>query len=168
MLGRFMTAAALAAAAAAAGTTMVQAHDNDSPGERSRQTVIVSRAFTIAKGQCSQLPADVEVQGLGLERTTTVAEEVDGRLTYSRLSTITGTATDNFGGRYAFEYHNRLRNAPIPGSGIDVDTFKLTGKGPANGMSTFFRAKVTLDSGANPIGFEILEQNGDPFHCDPL
>jgi len=35
-------------------------------------------------------------------------------------------------------------------------------------MSTFFRAKVTLDSGANPTGFEILEQTGDPMHCDPL
>ena len=171
MLGRFTVTAALAAAAMAAGSTMVRAHDNGAGGdrsERSQQTVIVSRAFTIPKGQCSQLPADVEVQGLGLERTTTVAEEIDGRLHYSRLSTISGTATDNFGGQYTFVYHNRLANAPIPGSGIDIDTFKLTGKGAANGMSTFFRAKVTLDSGANPIGFEILEQNGDPFHCDPL
>jgi len=164
MVGRF-TAAAVATAAVAAGTAMVSAHGN---GERSRQTVIVSRAFTIAKGQCSQLPADVEVQGLGLERTTTVAEEIDGRLTYSRVSTISGTASDNFGGTYTFEYQNRFSRAPIPGSGIDVDTFKLTGKGAASGMSTFFRAKATLDSGANPIGFEILEQSGDPFHCDPL
>jgi hypothetical protein len=168
MLERFTAVATLTAVAVAAGTTMVHAHGSDQRGETSRQTVIVSRTFTIAKGQCSQLPADVEVQGLGLERTTTVAEEVDGRLTYSRLSTITGTATDNFGGKYSFEYHNRLRNAPIPGSGIDVDTFKLTGKGAANGVATFFRARVTLDSGANPIGFEILEQSGDPFHCDPL
>src|SRR5262245_46605739 len=165
MLGRFAATAALVAVAVATGATMVHAGDNDQRGERSSQTVIVSRAFTIAKGQCSQLPADVELQGLGLERTTTVAEEIDGRLNYIRSSTISGTATDNFGGKYTFEYHNRLSEAPIPGSGTDIDTFKLTGKGAANGMSTFFRARVMLDSGANPIGFEILEQSGDPFHC---
>src|SRR5262249_28431101 len=133
-----------------------------------KQTVIVSRSFTIAKGQCSQLPADLEVTGLGLERTTTIAEEIDGRLNYVRTSTISGTATDNFGGKYTFEYHNHFSRTPVPGSGIDIDTFKLTGKGAANGMSTFFRAKVTIDSGANPIGFEILDSTGDPSHCDPL
>jgi hypothetical protein len=49
-----------------------------------------------------------------------------------------------------------------------IDTFKLTGTGAANGMATFFRARVTIDSGANPIGFEILEQTGQPSSCDPL
>jgi hypothetical protein len=137
-------------------------------GERSEQTVITSRTFTIPKGQCSQLPADVEIQGVGLERTKTVVTGETGRLGYSRISTITGTATDNFGGKYTFVYHNRLSDATVPGTGIDVDTFKLTGRGVANGMSTFFRLKATLDAGGNPIGFELIEQSGDPFHCDPL
>ena len=55
---------------------------------------------------------------------------------------------------------NRSRSR---GQGSPIDNFKLTGTGAADGMSTFFRARVTLDSGANPVGFEILEQTGDPF-----
>jgi hypothetical protein len=159
------TAAGLAVAMVAVAATIARADDK---GERAQQTVIVSRSFTMPKGHCSQLPADAEVQGLGLERTTTVATQADGRLAYARLSTITGTATDNFGGTYTFFYQNRLDAKAIPGTGLDVDTFQLTGTGVANGLSTFFRAKVRVDSGANPTGFEIIEQSGDPFTCDPL
>lgn len=85
--------------------------------EHSEQTVIKSREFTVPKGQCSQLPADLELKGLGLERTRTVVESADqggrhgddGRITYGLLSRITGTATDNFGGRYTFSYELRLK-----------------------------------------------------------
>jgi hypothetical protein len=146
--------------------------------EHSEQTVIKSRDFTIPKGQCPQFPADLEVTGRGLERTTTVVESAeqggrhgddDGRITYSLVSQITGTATDNLGGKYTFGYQLRFKKPiPVPGSGIVIDTFKLTGTGAANGMATFFRARVTIDSGANPIGFEILEQTGQPSSCDPL
>ena len=96
-------------------------------------------------------------------------ERDEGRITYSLSSTITGTATDNLGATYTFSYQLRFKNPSlIPGSGIAIDNFTLTGTGAADGMSTFFRARVTFDSGANPIGFEIFEQTGDPFHCDPL
>jgi len=169
-------ATALMALAVSAGAGPLRAHEQR---EHSEQTVIKSREFTIPKGQCSQLPADLEVKGLGLERTKTEVESADeggkhagdddGRITYSLLSTITGTATDNFGGTYTFSYQLRFRKpSPIPGSGIATDNFRLTGTGAADGMSTFFRVRVTLDSGANPVGFELLEQTGDPFHCDPL
>ena len=174
MVKRLMVAAALMVFALSAGAGLALAH------EKSEQTVIKSREFTIPKGQCSQLPADLEVKGLGLERTKTVVESADeggkhagdnddGRITYSLLSTITGTAVDNRGGTYTFSYQLRFTKASlIPGSGIATDNFKLTGTGAADGMSTFFRARVTFDSGANPVGFEILEQTGDPFQCDPL
>jgi len=177
MRPRVVVATALMALALSAGAGPLGAHDTS---ERSEQTVIKSREFTIPKGQCSQLPANLEVKGLGLERTTTVVESADervkragardeSRITYSLSSTITGTATDNLGGTYTFSYQLRFkRPSLIPGSGIATDNFKLTGTGAADGMSTFFRARVTFDSGANPIGFEILEQTGDPFHCDPL
>jgi hypothetical protein len=177
MSARVVVATAFMALALSAGAGPLGAHDKS---EMSEQTVIKSREFTIPKGQCSQLPADVEVKGLGLERTTTVVESADervkhagegneGRITYSLSSTITGTATDNLGGTYTFSYQLRFkRPSLIPGSGIATDNFKLTGTGAADGMSTFFRARVTLDSGANPVGFEILDQTGDPFHCDPL
>jgi hypothetical protein len=174
LMKRLMVAAALMVLGPLAGAGAALAH------EKSEQTVIKSREFTIPKGQCSQLPADLEVKGLGLERTTTVVESADGggkhegdaddgRITFSLLSRITGIATDNLGGKYTFNYLLRFRKpAPIPGSGIAIDTFKLTGTGAADGMSTFFRARVTFDSGSNPIAFEILEEAGQPFGCDPL
>jgi hypothetical protein len=173
MRKRLMVAAALMVLVPLAGAAAGLAHEN------SEQTVIKSRDFTIPKGQCSQLPADLEVKGLGLERTKTVVESADeggrhgdddgGRITYSLLSRITGTATDNFGGKYTFSYELRLkRPIPLPGTGIIVDTFKLKGTGAADGMATFFRVRVTFDSGANPIAFELLEQTGQPFGCDPL
>ena len=176
MRGR-VVATALMVLGLSAGAGAVLAHEK---AERSEQTVIKSREFTIPKGQCSQLPADLEVKGLGLERTTTVVESAEergkhdgddneGRITYSLLSTITGTATDNLGGSYTFSYQLRFKKPTlIPGSGIATDNFRLRGTGTADGMSTFFRVRVTLDSGANPVAFELLEQTGDPFHCDPL
>lgn len=174
LIKRLMAAAALMVLVPLAGAAGALAR------EKSEQTVIKSREFTIPKGQCSQLPADLELKGLGLERTTTVVESADqggrhegddddGRITYSLLSRITGTATDNFGGRYTFSYELRLKKPiPLPGTGIIIDTFELKGTGAADGMSTFFRARVTFDSGANPIAFELLEQTGQPFGCDPL
>ena len=173
--GKVVIASALMVLGLSAGAGAVLAHER---GEESEQTVIKSREFTIPKGQCSQLPADLEVKGLGLERTRTVVESAnedgrreghEGRITYSMSSRITGTATDSRGGTYTFSYQLRLtKPIPIPGSGIVTDTFTLTGTGAADGMSTFFRVKVTFDSGANAVGFELLEQAGDPFHCDPL
>jgi len=167
MLKRLMVAAACIALALSTGAATARAHEK---GEQSEQTIIRSRDFTIAKGQCSQLPANLEVKGVGLERTKTVVDEDEGGFTYSLSSTITGTATDNFDGKYTFRYQLRLKKPiPLPGVGIVIDTFQLTGTGAANGMSTFFRVRVTFDAGANPTDFAILEQSGNPFGgCDPL
>jgi hypothetical protein len=165
MRKQFMVAAACIALALSTGAA--SAHEK---GDESEQTVIQSRKFTIAKGQCSQLPANLEVKGVGLERTKTVVDEDDGGVTYNLSSTITGTATDNFDGKYTFRYQLRLKKPiPLPGVGIVIDTFQLTGTGAANGMSTLFRVRVTFDAGANPTDFAILEQSGNPFGgCDPL
>ena len=177
MRGRVVVATALMVLGLSAAAGALLAHEM---AEKSEQTVIKSRSFTIPRGQCSQLPADLEVKGLGLERTTTVVESAveggkhegddnEGRIAYSLLSTITGTATDNLGGSYTFGYQLRFKKPSlIPGSVIVTDNFRLRGTGAADGMSTFFRVRVTLDSGANPVAFELLEQTGDPFHCDPL
>ena len=56
--GRAVVATALMVLGRSAGA--VFAHEN---GERSEQTVIKSREVTIPKGQCSQLPAELEVKG---------------------------------------------------------------------------------------------------------
>jgi hypothetical protein len=77
---------------------------------------------------------------------------------------VTGTATDNFGGKYTFSYEFHFKKpAPLPGSGVVVDTFKLTGTGAADGLSTFFTARATFDSASNFTGVEILEQSGQPL-----
>jgi hypothetical protein len=170
---RIITAAVVFALAAGAGIALADEH--------SEQTVIRSRDFTIAKGQCPQLRPDLEIKGVGLERTTTVVESAsdgeerghnDGaeRLSYSLSIKISGTATDNLGGNYTFRYQLRLaRPVVLPGTGIVTDTFRLSGTGAADGMATFFRVKVTFDAGANPIAFELLDQSGNPFQgCDPL
>jgi len=174
MFRRGMVVVVCVLVAVSATATAALAH------ERSEQTVIRSRDFTIARGQCTALPADLEIKGLGLERFTTVAEGArDGErrgdaddetaVSYSLGSRITGTATDSMGGQYRFLYKLTLRKPVIlPGPGIITDAFTLSGTGQADGMSTFFRARVMFDSGGNPIAFELLDQTGDPFHCDPL
>lgn len=174
MMKRFVLAAGFAVVALMVGHSTVFA---ETPEERSEQTVIKSRSFTIPKGQCPRLPANLEVQGLGLERSTTVIQSGEGDagdgetagLRGSFVTRISGTATDNLGGSYTFSYQlSSKRPIPIPGSGIVVDTFTLKGTGVANGLSTFFRARVTFDSGFNFVSGEILEQSGTPFGCDPL
>jgi len=174
MFKRGMVVAAYVSVAMSATAAAVLAH------ERSEQTVIRSRDFTVARGQCPTLPPDLELRGLGLERFTTIAESArDGErgggpddesaVSYSFGSRITGTATDNGGGQYRFVYQLTLRKPVIlPGSGIITDAFTLSGTGQADGMSTFFRARVMFDSGGNPVSFELLDQKGDPMHCDPL
>jgi hypothetical protein len=174
MLKQLMVATALVVLGLSNRQVTLLAYD---AAEKSEQTIIKSRSFTIPAGQCPRLPANVKVEGLGLERTTTLIEGGEGSgvddgkvsLRGSLLTKISGTATDNLGGRYTFTYQlASKRPIPIPGSGIIVDTFKLTGTGVANGLSTFFRARVTFDSGFNFVGGEILEESGTPFGCDPL
>jgi hypothetical protein len=176
MIKRLMCAAALTVLGPASWQAAVFAHE---AGEHSEQTVIKSRTFTVPAGQCPQLPANVSVQGLGLERTTTTIDGGGDKgedrgsvgLRGNLLTRISGTATDSLGGTYTFSYQLSFkRPISIPGTATVIDTFKLTGNGVANGMSTFFRATVNLDSGFNPIfaTLRILEQSGDPFVCDPL
>ncbi len=151
--------------------------------DESEQTIVKPREFTIPRGQCSQLPPYLELHGQGIERTKIEidrgeqgekqggerheADKHDSGVSYSVSTSITGTATDNFGGRYTFRYQLHLLS-PIPGTGMATDRFKLTGNGEANGLSTFFTARVTFDSAFNFVGGEFLQQVGDPLHCDPL
>jgi hypothetical protein len=181
MVKRLMVAAAVAVLVVSAGVVAVRADDDGGK----KDTVVRPRTFTIAKGQCPALPGNLEIHGQGIERTKTKitigdgdeddadadddedGDENPGGVTFSISTRITGTATDNLGGRYKFSYRLRVKS-PIPGTGIAIDTFKLTGTGAANGLSTFFRASVTFDSNINVIGFEFLDTAGDPLHCDPL
>ena len=171
MRNRLMCAAALILSAGAVASFAQR--DSD-------QVIIRQRDFTLPtdRGPCSQLPDGLVVQGRGTERTWIEIDNdgeddgddrgtKEGRPTQHVSTKITGTATDNHGGTYTFSYSNRFET-PLPGSGIMVDRFALKGKGAANGLSTFFRARVTADSTGNLISFEILRQSGDPFGCDGI
>jgi len=142
------------------------------------QTIVRPRTFTIPAGQCPTLPAGLAIQGQGTEHTTIVIggdaddpdnEDNDGDAPMFRLNTtIVGTATDNAGGQYKFNYRLRVRSLNDPTSGVAVDTFRLHGKGAADGLATLIRANLTFDANFNPIAFDLVELAGDPFHCDPL
>ena len=65
------------------------------------------RGISDREGQCSQLPAGLEVKGLGSSvgpwsraRPKVASMRDDDDVTFSLLSRITGSATDNFGGKY--------------------------------------------------------------------
>ena len=119
---------------------------------------------TLTGDNCPQLPAGLVVTLTGVSRTN-----VDGR--GGTHTIINGTATDNAGGSYRFNYHNNTR-ASGQSFPFDVqvsDHFNLVGNGGANHVHTHFvlRAHVT---GPGPEDFEIFwgKFHGDPELCDPL
>ena len=87
-----------------------------------------------------------------------------------------GTATDQDGNTYVFNYSNEFR-ATLDGdvySGLMTDAFALAGRGPAplnNGFvghfvsdfSSFFTVPDVISSHGDPLDFVT----GD-VHCDPL
>ena len=160
-----LLALALSAAPAAAST-----HDDGG------QTIVRPRTFTIPAGQCPTLPAGLAIQGQGTERTTITIgpgeadDDDEGDAPTFRLNTrIVGTASDNAGGEYKFDYRLRVRSLEDdPAHGVAVDTFRLSGKGAANGLATLIRVNLTFDASFNPIVFDIVELQGNPFQCDPL
>ena len=92
---------------------------------------------------------------------------------------IEGTATDQAGNTYRFNYSNHYRVSntgptdPVL-SGIMVDSFSLAGNGPAH-LNNGFRAVFTIDASTGSVGFDELSSRGDPLdfdtgaaRCDPL
>jgi hypothetical protein len=137
------------------------------------QTIVRPRTFTIPANQCPSLPAGLAIQGQGTERTTIAIggdADDDGDAAVFRLNTrIVGTASDSAGGEYRFDYRLRVRSLEDdPAHGVAVDTFRLRGRGAADGLATLIRLNVTFDASFNPIAFDIVETAGNPFLCDPL
>jgi len=123
---------------------------------------------TLSGANCSQLAPDVVVTLTGTERTST---DASGKL----HTIISGTATDNLGGRYVFNYSNNLRQpTTFPGDFMVSDHFNLVGSGPANKVHTFFVLRIHFTS---PTDFSvlILKTQNKPLSfetgeeiCDPL
>jgi hypothetical protein len=137
-------------------------------------------SWAIPKGQCPLLPRNVRVTGTGTawKYTTSVTDPTTGATSYTELNVIKGTARDNRGGRYTFDYHNVLTaaDARAPFSGIMSDHFTLKGRGVANGLHSAWLANFTLisedpfNATIDPIwhvGRPIDFKTGAPL-CDPL
>jgi len=139
------------------------------------QTFPVS--FVLTSATCSNLPSGTVLTGSGTEKSiTTTGTDRDGVVTVRNSTHAHGTATDQDGNTYVFNYSVAYR-ATLDGgvySGFISDAFMLAGSGPArlnNGFvgdfvsdfSTFFRVPNVISSHGDPLDFVT----GD-VHCDPL
>ena len=85
--------------------------------------------------------------------------------------TATGTATDDAGGTYHFNYHNHS-NVDVPPSGFPVqfrqnDHFNLEGTGSASGLHVGFLILMTITDPTSPPTITPLNERGN-INCDPI
>jgi hypothetical protein len=146
-------------------------------GPPSKETV--SGDFVLTAAQCPNLPAGTTITGTGSgDSFTSVLVGNDGLVTIANTTHSHGTATDQAGNAYVFNYSNSFRvtnSAADPGvfSGQMTDSFVLAGNGPAH-LNNGFTAVFTTDF-ETFFSFEELNSRGDPLDfttgaavCDPL
>jgi hypothetical protein len=134
-------------------------------------------SFVLSSATCSNLPSGTELMGSGTEKSiTTTRTDGDGVVILRNSTHSHGTATDQDGNTYVFNYSNEFR-ATVDGgvySGLMTDAFALAGAGPAhlnNGFvgnfvsdfSSFFTVPDVIGSHGDPLDFVTGE-----VHCDPL
>ena len=143
-------------------------------------TAVKKVSFTITAKQCPDLPQGVTIKGAGTSRKWESASVDAGGMThYFAVTAVHGTATDNRGGRYTFDYHDdwSTSHTTVPYVALLTDHFDLVPKGAfGGGLHTFFVANVTVNS-EDPFDavFEPTFLRGDPVdfktlkpHCDPI
>lgn len=135
-------------------------------------------SFVLTSATCSNLPPGTTVVGTGTEKSITSTKEKGGVTTISNQTHAHGTASDQDGNTYVFDYSNHFsvsNTGPTDPvfSGTMVDSFSLAGGGPAR-LSNGFRAIFTTDF-ASLFSFTELSSRGDPIdfatgaaRCDPL
>jgi hypothetical protein len=128
--------------------------------------------FTIPyDGPCSQLPDGLVVSGTAdLYVVTTVRVDQNGVTHVNINSRATGTATDNEGGAYKFNYSSHRSEEVPPGeTNIQVnwtDHFNLVGAGRTIQVHTGFVLRGTITESGFEMNF--INTYGDPFKCDPI
>jgi hypothetical protein len=137
-------------------------------------------SFVLSSSSCSNLSAGTTVTGSGSETSiTTSRTDRDGVTTIVNSTHAHGTATDQGGNVYVFNYSNAFRVADTPAnpavfSGSMIDQFSLAGDGPAN-LHASFVADITTDF--TIFSWDVRNSRGDPIdfatgpvvhHCDPL
>ena len=132
----------------------------------SRSTV----SFTLAG--CTQLPPGLIITGSG-ESLIVASTRIDkdGNTVVERHNVVTGTATDNSGGTYIFNYASNATMTTPPGvfpiTFSGTDHFNLLGHGKGNQMQVGFNADLTV-TGPNTFIFSPVSVRGNPFSCDPI
>jgi hypothetical protein len=103
--------------------------------------------FTIDADNCSDITSDVTGSGVWREVTNTRVGK-DGLTYVTYNSTATGTAVDEQGTTYRFNYSNQQTYAlPADGSPFQIrmsDQFNLVGAGGANQIHVGFMALITV------------------------
>jgi hypothetical protein len=136
--------------------------------------------FVLTSAACPYLPSGTTITGSGPKTSiTTTRTDADGVTKLVNSTHAHGTATDQDGNVYVFNYSNTIRvsdTAATPGvfSGTDTDAFSLAGNGPAR-LHNGFTADVTTDFSV--FSWDVRHAHGDPIsfasgplvqHCDPL
>ena len=165
---------AVAVVALAVGVTSAEAAN----GGATVTTFPVS--FVLSSAACSYLPAGTTVTGSTLERSiTTVRTDGNNVTTIVNATHAHGTATDQVGNVYVFNYSNEFRVSNTVAdqgvfSGLMTDSFSLAGNGPAS-LHNGFVAELTTDFSV--FSWNVRHASGDPIafatgpvvaHCDPL
>jgi hypothetical protein len=145
-------------------------------GGATKETSSVS--FVMSSAACANLPAGTTINGTGVEKSITTTRTGRGGVTTIGNSTHAhGTATDQNGNAYVFNYSNQFRVSntaadPATFTGVMNDSFSLAGRGPAR-LTNGFRAIFTTDFAT--FSFQPIHTRGDPIdfttgsaHCDPL
>jgi hypothetical protein len=135
--------------------------------------------FVLSSATCPNLPGGTTVVGSGTEKSiTNERTDRNGVTTVINSTHANGTATDQNGNSYVFNYSNEFRvtnSLANPGvfSGFMSDHFSLGGPGPAK-LSNGFTAAISTDF-VTFFTFEERNSRGDPIDfatgaalCDPL
>ena len=170
MLKRTLVVMAVAVGLAGLSATAALGHPAEGPTPE-----VTDVEWTLTRAECKSLPKHLKLTGEGTSRKYTTIGS-DG--SYTEMTFVNGTAKDNRGGRYRFDYSNTLttQSTILPWAGIISDYFSLDGRGAADGLHTAFLANFNFTS-EDPLifTFEPIYQIGDPIsfpdgeeHCDPI
>ena len=136
--------------------------------------------FTLASDTCPNLPSGTTIEGSGTEKSiTTIMTSASGVTTVINATHTHGTATDQDGNLYVFDYSNEFRASNTVGQpdllhGLMTDHFGLSGPGPAR-LNNGFVARITFTPDFSFFSADPVSAHGDPItfpdgiaHCDPL
>jgi len=146
-------------------------------GPPSVTTVSFVGGAGLSDATCPLVPAGTTISWTGPETSSTIVRtDSSGVTTVSVVSHAAGTATDNFGNAYAFDYSNAFRvsnSVADPGTFVGTMTDHFSLAGPGFNLSNGFVANLTTDL-ATSFTFDFINSRGDPIdtsgnaRCDPL